>query len=126
MMEGFGRRLENLREKAGYTKKDMSKELNFSANVYGEYERGKVKPSLDTVVRLATFFNVTLDYLVFGKVNEQEINKSLEKLIRIFQENGITDPCVFQLTEWSVLNKDDLKYLQKNFEWVVNQAKMRK
>lgn len=125
-MEGFGRRLENLREEAGYTKKDMSKKLNFSDNVYGEYERERLKPSLDTVARLAAFFNVTLDYLVLGKVNEQEVNKSLEKLIQLFQENEITESCVFQLTEWSVLNKDDLKYLQKNFEWVVHQAKLRK
>ncbi|RDW21376.1 hypothetical protein CWR48_02935 [Oceanobacillus arenosus] len=39
-MESFGRRLENLREKNGYSKKEVSIKLGYSENTYGNYERG--------------------------------------------------------------------------------------
>lgn len=124
MMEGFGRRLENLRDKAGYSKKDMSKKLNFTDNVYGKYEREEIKPSLDTTARLAILLNVSLDYLVYGDAYEHKY-KSFDKLMHIFQESGITDPYISQFEKWSILNDEDLIHLQKHFEWVVHQAKMR-
>ena len=124
-MEGFGRRLENLRDKAGYDKKDMSKILNFSKNVYGRYEREEVKPSLETAARLAIFFNVSLDYLVYGDGYGSDKYKSFDKIMHIFQESGITDPYISQSAKWEILNDKDLKRLQKHFELVVHQAKMR-
>ena len=66
-MEGFGARLEGLRLKTGRTKKDISFMLGFSANVYGTYERGKRRPSLESIVKLADLFGVSLDYLMAGK-----------------------------------------------------------
>lgn len=50
-MKGFGLRLENLREKHGYSKVEISSKLGFSANVYGSYEREARRPSLETVVK---------------------------------------------------------------------------
>lgn len=125
-MEGFGLRLEKLRDEAGYTKRQMSQKLNFSMNVYGEYEREQAKPSIETAGKLAKFFNVSLDFLVYGEEYQQEKHKSFEKLIRVFQENGIKNPYIFELEKWEVLNADDIQYLQKNFEWVVHNAKTRK
>lgn len=125
MIDGFGLRLEGLREKAGYTKKEVSKKLNFSDNVYGEYERERAKPTFDTAVKLAALFNVSLDYLVYGEEFQHDAYKAFEMLIRTFQDSGITDPYILQLEEWYNLNNDDIKYLQLHFEWIV-QAKTRK
>lgn len=126
MVKGYGRRLENLRDKAGYSKLDMSRKLNFSDNVYGDYEREKTPPTLDTFAKLAAIFNVSIDYLYYGEEHQQEKFKSYEKLIRIFHESSITDPYIFEIAKWSVLNEFGLNYLQANFEWAVDQPKMRK
>ncbi|HLR51706.1 MAG TPA: helix-turn-helix transcriptional regulator [Candidatus Avamphibacillus sp.] len=65
-MEGLrlGYRLENLREKSGYTKKEISYKLGFSSNVYGTYESGETHPAYQTLAELADLFNVSLDYLI--------------------------------------------------------------
>lgn len=66
-MDKFGHRLENLREKIGYTKKEVSFKLGFSQNVYGAYEREDRRPSIETLVKIAKLYNVSLDYLITGK-----------------------------------------------------------
>jgi transcriptional regulator with XRE-family HTH domain len=60
VVKGFGLRLENLREKYGYSKVEMSLKLGFSQNVYGAYEREEKRPSLETIIKLADIFHVFL------------------------------------------------------------------
>lgn len=63
MTDHFNLRLENLREKSGYTKKEVSKMLGFSANVYGAYERGERRPSIETRahIKLNEFLKLVKD-----------------------------------------------------------------
>lgn len=123
-MEDFGLRLENLREKAGYTKKEMSELLGFTANVYGSYERGDRRPSLETVVKLADIFNVSLDYLLRGQEYKREdsLNKNIQEVVTLFQENGISKPYITEINKWRSLSKEDLKELTDHFNWVVYKA----
>lgn len=90
MIDPFCLRLENLREKSGYTKKELSQKLGFSANVYGAYERGERRPSLETCCKLANLFNVSLDYLLCGKEYSQENleieETKLKEVIELFKE----------------------------------------
>ena len=41
----------------------MSKYLNISNPAYYNYENGKAEPSIDTLIKLADLFGVSLDYL---------------------------------------------------------------
>lgn len=41
----------------------MSKYLNISNPAYYKYENGKAEPSIDTLIKLADLFGVSLDYL---------------------------------------------------------------
>lgn len=129
-MDNFGERLKNLREKSGYTKKEISHKLDFTANVYGSYERGDRRPSLETIIKLADMYDVSLDYLIRGKeyqsesTSNKEISK-LETLICYFINAGFEHPYFLQLAKWKHLNEADLKELIDHFEWVVNKAKKR-
>lgn len=130
IVNDFGRRLENLREKNGYTKKEISYKLGFTANVYGSYERGDRRPSLETIIKLAELYDVSLDYLIRGKEYQNETTSSkntseLELLIRYFNNAGFKHPYVLQLEKWEYLNEADFQELSNHFEWVVNKAKKR-
>ena len=57
--------LAELREDRGLTQLDLSKQLHISNSSISAYENGSRLPSIDIIVCLAKFFDVTTDYL-FG------------------------------------------------------------
>lgn len=44
--------------------KDIASYLNITTSAYGFYEQGKRKPDMETLKKLADFFNVSTDYLI--------------------------------------------------------------
>lgn len=58
--------LKKLRTTKNLSQNDMSKILDVSLSSYQKYERDKnsVTPSLDVLVRIADFYNVSVDYLL--------------------------------------------------------------
>ena len=60
----FPRRLQYLRERRRMNRKALGELCGLSQSIIGKYERGEKEPSLDTLVALADFFDVTTDYLL--------------------------------------------------------------
>ena len=58
------RRVRDLREDNDKTQKDIAKILNMQLTVYQRYERGERELPLWAAIKLADFYNVSLDYLV--------------------------------------------------------------
>lgn len=69
-MSKLPERLLALRTERGLSQKSMVKEIGFALNTYVRYERGERVPDADALVRIADFYNVTLDYLV-GRTEER-------------------------------------------------------
>jgi len=49
------------------SRKKLARALGVNDATVSHYLHGRAKPSFDTLVGIARFFNVTLDYLVFGE-----------------------------------------------------------
>ncbi len=60
----FSKRLRNLRENKGIKQEDLGKILDLSASTIGMYEQGRRQPDNETLIRMADFFNVSVDYLL--------------------------------------------------------------
>lgn len=60
----FGKRLKELREKMGYTQRQLADLLKISNSSLAMYELDKREPDNATLARLADFFNVSVDYLL--------------------------------------------------------------
>lgn len=60
----FAQRLKQLRIEKNLLQKDLAHMLDISTSAYGFYEQGKRQPDLDTLCKLANFFDVTIDYLL--------------------------------------------------------------
>jgi transcriptional regulator with XRE-family HTH domain len=73
----LGKRIKRWRKKREMTLRDLARELNFSAGFFSDIERGKSKPSLDTLEQIAEQLKVPLSRL-------------------LSQENAVGD----QLMEW--------------------------
>ena len=56
--------LKRFRKDFSLTQKALATALEIQENAYQRYEYGKVVPSINVMVKLADFFDVSLDYLV--------------------------------------------------------------
>ena len=63
-MKLFGERLKQLRIAKGIKQIDMAKLLDVTDRHYQQMEYGKVNVPALTLIALAEYFNVSLDYLV--------------------------------------------------------------
>ena len=62
-MSVFSDRLVLLRENRGLSQKDVAQEFGVAVRAYQRYEYGEREPQLSTLVRIADFYGVSLDYL---------------------------------------------------------------
>lgn len=63
----FPTRLKELREERHLTRVALGELCGIGKNVIGQYERQEKMPSLKTLLALADYFQVSLDYLVGRK-----------------------------------------------------------
>lgn len=61
-------RIQNLREDADLTQKQVSEYLHVSQRTYSHYENGTRNIPVEMLARLATYYDTTIDYLV-GRTN---------------------------------------------------------
>ena len=57
----IGNRLKELRISEGLTQQELSVKLGISRVNYTRYETDKVRPDYETLIKLADFYNVSLD-----------------------------------------------------------------
>ena len=62
-------KLKDLRKSKRLKQKDIAKMLNVAESTYCGYEKETSEPTLDTLCKLADFYNVNLDYLIGRNVN---------------------------------------------------------
>lgn len=64
-------RIRDLREDHDYTQKQVSQYLMCDQSLYSKYERGERALPLECAVKLAEYYDVSLDYLV-GRTSEKK------------------------------------------------------
>ncbi len=55
--------LRQLRKEKDKTIEEVAKQLEMSTDRYGKYERGERQPDIDTLITIADYYKVSLDYL---------------------------------------------------------------
>ena len=73
----FTERLKKLRKKEKLTQKDIATFLNISQPAYQQFESGKKKMNLETMEKLADYFNVSIDYLL-GKTDIPDLDLEID------------------------------------------------
>lgn len=73
-MSILSNRLKQLREEKEVMQKEIAAYLNISASAYGFYEQGKRTPTPEILSKLASYFNVSVDYLLGRDTFSDNIN----------------------------------------------------
>lgn len=66
-MEELCKNIKKLREDGNKIQFELAKYLNITQATYSKYELGRVNIPIDVLIKLADFYNVSLDYLVGRK-----------------------------------------------------------
>ena len=59
--------IRNLREDMDLRQKDLAAMLNVSQNTYSQYETGVIEMTASTLIKLADFYGVSVDFLLDRK-----------------------------------------------------------
>lgn len=74
-------RLKELREKRKISQTRLAIELNMSQNSISRYESGVREADYKTLLAIADYFNVSLDYL-FGRTDNPKMNTEIKNVRR--------------------------------------------
>jgi len=86
----FGQTLKHLRKSRGLTQTQLAERLNLSQSQIKNWETDRFQPDLETLISIASFFNVSLDVLV-GFSNEFQ-DEPIQKVISETQATyGVLD-----------------------------------
>ncbi len=93
-------RLLELRNEKGLSQREMSKIFNVSQGTYNNWENSKTQPSVEQLIALADFFDVSVDYLI-GRTEDyynalhSEKDLARNELLRTFDKMLPEDRAAF-------------------------------
>lgn len=77
--EIFPQRIKKARTNAGYSQEQIAEELEINRTSISKYETGSQEPSLETLAKLAQFYNVSIDWLLgVNIINDNHESKKNE------------------------------------------------
>ncbi len=79
MINGLSEKLRSLRERYGYSQRQVAKIIGVSPSVISSYETGERTPSIDVLLSLANIYKCSTDYLL-GKDNKTSVTIDAEGL----------------------------------------------
>ncbi|MFA9467801.1 helix-turn-helix domain-containing protein [Streptococcus sp. E24BD] len=82
-MNKFAEQLKDFRHQKGLSQDDLANQLHLSRQAISRWENGETAPDLDTLVKLSSIFEVTLDELATGIKPEPVI---VEKVVEVEKE----------------------------------------
>lgn len=74
------KRLAEIRKNNNLLQKDIAMYIGVDRTTYNKYEKGLSEPSIDTIKKLASYFRVSIDYLLdFTAVEQKNTKDSLSE-----------------------------------------------
>ena len=90
-MNKFPERLKELRKARKINQQTLSKYLNYGYTAVANYESGRNQPSIDTLIQIAEFFNVTVDYLIGNSDTPSAVERLSNKEFLLLENyKGVT------------------------------------
>lgn len=79
-------RIQYLITKDSKNKSKILRELHLSTSTLSDWEKGKGNPSTSAIIKLANYFNVTSDYILFGteRTENSELTTYENKWLEIY------------------------------------------
>lgn len=84
--------IKSLRKAKKITQKQLGDVLGVAESTISMYESGNRQPDVDTMRKIADYFNVTIDYLIGGEnISSSDKDELDKKIIKIFDSLSEND-----------------------------------
>ena len=81
-MDGFGERLRRLRKSRDITQSDLAEYIGVVPSAVGKYERlGDSYPSVEALIKISEYFDVSIDYLLKGVVPSGSVENNINGMM---------------------------------------------
>lgn len=107
----FGKKLRELREHKGLSQEELGKVLNKTKNNISQYETGKREPDLDTLNKIADFFNVSVDYLLGRTENPTGMILTNKELNKYLPDEAKQRKIEVEIEKKPNLTEEELQYI---------------
>lgn len=84
-------RLKELRIATGKNQKEMAKELNLTKSTYNYWENGKIEIDFKSLIMLADYFGVSVDYLLGRENKSTDLSQDEWQLLTYFKQCDVID-----------------------------------
>ena len=123
-MTVFGERMRILRQNLGISQQQVDDKLNISRNLLSNYERGIRQPDYQMLVRLADFYEVSLDYLLGRSDTYKTQNVCTDRETEIINRVlRLSDESIRDLLRYvDLLELRDAKEQKQYKEWLQRQS----
>lgn len=128
----FSEIFKSLREEKDLKQTELAKDLKMTSQALSQYERGLRTPDVETLNKIAEYFDVSTDYLIgrtnikntTAKVEANESEKDIEEILEntmndILNQEGL-------MLNGEILNDNDLMLLKKAIKNGIEYAKSMK
>ena len=102
----IGQRLKELREAAGYNKKELADKLEMPYTTYNNYETDMRDVGSETLKKLSKFYNVSIDYILENQTDLDFLSKDVELRTIAAHHDG---------EDWT---EEELDEVERFKEWV--------
>ena len=75
-----GKRIKAIREEKELSQMAFAEKINVSRSYMNKIENGTKSPSIDLLIEIAVFGNVTLDYLILGRSCSEEMEQKKNEI----------------------------------------------
>lgn len=81
----FGANLERIRKDKKVSQAKLGKELGITQQMVSSYEKEIASPNVEVLIKIADYFNISIDTLVGHEVKNSEINPTEARFFQYFK-----------------------------------------
>ena len=98
--------LKKLRRSKNLTQKELAEVIGVDRTTYVKYESGDSEPSFEKLIKLADFFEVSLDYLFGREPGKKELQKDEETILLKYRQMDEPDRAKLQERSDAILENE--------------------
>lgn len=82
----YGVMIQKLRKEHKYSQKDLSDYLGIGVSTISMWESEKREPDYTHLMAIAELFHVSVDYILYGKVDEVKLSLEEQEVLDLFRQ----------------------------------------
>lgn len=117
LLKQIGERIKELRKRKHWTQDELAHLLEVAPSSVGSYERGSRQPTIENLIRMSKYFNVSLDYLLCQTEDERTLSNFKKEDSKDLKDFLRDQSVMFTGLELSEQDKEKILHILTGLFW---------